>query len=554
MRKLTALQYTIFMIAALAMLIAVPSAYAATVQVAQNSNVDIIQNLINNAGDGDTLVFADGTYADINDLNVTKSLTLKPQNSDSVTFTGYTQFRILSSNVVIAGFVFDKVTQTPIITKHDGTSNIQNITIANNTISNTTFHGLYLIAHNAVSGDYSLQNLVIKDNTFENIGFYNEDNPGFRKATNVKSAIFSPATHVGAFPNLEISGNTVTNATYAGIAMGGVNDGVIKDNVINNTDSGAIVMTMNISSLHIENNTIANAISDAWYQHSNPARNDHVKLGELKESAITVWAGAQNVYIRNNTISDSKAGVLFCSGICMPNPSNLKLSLPQAYHVDTNRKVTNSNVTHNTFENIDGFELDNQASNTMVATHNYYGVAVPDFTKILSGDVHYNPYYSDPERRVLVDDGKGTVQKSTADLDVSDVCSISLGTYIMDFADAKYGATSGIVQNQIKNAGNQDLGGIKFTSTGWQKPDGSALSNAISKVGTDVTSSASYTPIPTNQAGINFNAANFTGSNTLPASGSPDSALVGFVLDLTGVATGAGVTVTESVTYSATCS
>ncbi len=124
----------------------------------------------------------------------------------------------------------------------------------------------------------------------------------------------------------------------------------------------------------------------------------------------------------------------------------------------------------------------------------------------------------------------------------------------MDFDDAKYGATSGIVPNQIKNAGNQDLGGIKFTSSGWQKPDGSALSGAVSKVGTDVTSSASYSTIPTDSAGINFPAANFTGPNALPGSESSGSASVGFVLDLSRVATGADVTITESVTYSATCS
>ncbi len=194
------------------------------------------------------------------------------------------------------------------------------------------------------------------------------------------------------------------------------------------------------------------------------------------------------------------------------------------------------------------------ADYVLIATHNYYGEAKPDFTAILFGNIRYNPYYGDPEFKVLVDDGTGTVQKATADLDVSDVCSISLGSYVIDFADAKYGATSGIVENQIKNAGNQDLGEIKFTSTGWLKPDGTALSGAVSRVGTDVGNATSYTPITTAPAGVNFDDADFIGSNAFPVPGSPDPARVGFVLDLTRVATGAGVTVTESVNYSATCS
>ncbi len=88
----------------------------------------------------------------------------------------------------------------------------------------------------------------------------------------------------------------------------------------------------------------------------------------------------------------------------------------------------------------------------------------------------------------------------------------------------------------------------------WQKPDGTALSDAVSRVGTDVTSSASYSTINAGTDGITFDHTDFIGPNTLPASGSPDPALVGFVLDLSRVATGADVTITESVTYSATCS
>ncbi len=108
------------------------------------------------------------------------------------------------------------------------------------------------------------------------------------------------------------------------------------------------------------------------------------------------------------------------------------------------------------------------------------------------------------------------------------------------------------VSGMIAGKDGINIRGFEIPSP-WLKPDGSALSGAVSKVGTDVGDATSYGTITAGTAGITFDAGAFNATNTLRASGSCGSARVGFVLDLTGVATGADVTITESVTYSATC-
>ncbi len=89
MTKLTASQYAIFMIAALAVLVAVPSAYAATVNVdgscrdtddttsACDNGIayPTIQSAITAAADGDTISISAGSY-DEGSILVDKTLTI----------------------------------------------------------------------------------------------------------------------------------------------------------------------------------------------------------------------------------------------------------------------------------------------------------------------------------------------------------------------------------------------------------------------------------------------------------------------------------------------
>ncbi len=556
MRKLNTLQYTMFMVAALAVLVAVPSAYAVTVNVNpgcpdgdpntpacdDGDTYPTIQSAIGNADPTDTISISAGSY-DEGTITVNKALTIEPAANQKVILSGTSKIDVNSDDVTIQGITFKNTTSVYAITIGKTASDV---TIHNNTFTDTRGHGILTADRN----DILIRNLNVTDNVFKNIGtFYADGLTLDQKASKLYTAmVFSNhRSNLGGLQDSRITGNTIDTATFAGINLAGTRDILVQNNTISNVPAFAIQLALGASRIQILDNDIRNANNALEYLNGVPE--------DVTEGAVLLWAkDSSHVTVSNNTITGGNNGIVYCTGACGVTTNQLGNAQDPILIVDTTTKTDSTNTfTRNTFDSVGGRYIINQAFGPMVATHNYYGTAAPDFTAILSGDVHYNPYYNDPELQVLVDK-TGTVQKSIADLDVSDVCSISLGTYIMDFDDAKYGATSSIVPNQIKNAGNQDLGGIKFTSTGWQKPDGSALSGAVSKVGTDVTSSASYSTIPTDSAGINFPAANFTGSNALPGSGSPDPALVGFVLDLSRVATGADVTITESVTYSATCS
>ncbi len=566
MRKFTTLQYTMFMIAALAVLIAVPSAHAATVNVdATCGNIDAGTKLCSDGttfktikdaiakgalATGDTISISNGTYHNEGGLVLAgNDWTVKPASpSDKVTLTGDSRFDIYGDGVTIRDLFFKNSTwnSNVIYVGLDTTGT----TIHNNTFADTRGHAILL--QNAVN-DLVIRGLSITDNVFKNIGtFYAPGSTLEQKAKALKTALFLVTSRStaegGGLQGATITGNTIDTVTFAGINLVNTQNVLVQNNTISNVPAFAIGVGPDGNQIRILDNDIRNANNALEYL--NGVRED------TTEGAIVLWpVNTSNVTVINNTISGGNNGIVYCTGVCGVHPDQLGDAKYAGHIIDPATKTDSTNkFTHNIFDNVNGFDIINKAFGPMVATHNYYGTPQPTFAARTQGPVYYNPYYNDPERKVLVDDGTGPVQKSIADLDVSPVCSISLGSYIMDFADAKYGATSSIVQNQIKNAGNQDLGGIKFTSTGWQKPDGTALSDAVSRVGTNVADATSYTPITAGMAGINFDNRNFTGSNALPVSGSPGSALVGFVLDLTGVATGADVTITESVTYSATCS
>ncbi len=555
MRKFTALQYAMFMVAALAVLVAVPSAYADTVNVDplcadtgintpacdDGTTYPTIQSAITAAADGDTISISNATNHQAGTVNVNKPLTIEPAANERVILNGPSRINVNSDDVTIQGITFKNTTSHYAI--HIGKT-ASGVTIHNNTFADTRNHGIFT----ANTADTLIRNLNITDNVFKNIGtFYPLGYTLDQKADHLKTPIFlvTLSSTLGGVQDSKITGNTIDTSTLVAINLAGVENILVQNNTISNVPATGIVLRAG-ENVRILDNRIRDASNTLQFLNGHNSTSIRGAIGLWGEEPMS------HVTVSNNTISGGNNGIYFCTGICGVN--NPGRGGPPVITDETTKIDGTIKFTHNTFDNIKGFDIINRAVGVMVATHNYYGTAVPDFTKILSGDVHYNPYYADPERMVLVDDGKGTLQKSIADLAVSPVCSISLGTYIMDFDDAKYGATSSIVQNQIKNAGNQDLGGIKFTSAGWLKPDKTPLPDAVSKVGTDVTSSASYTPITTAPAGVNFDNRNFTGPNTLPASGSSGSALVGFVLDLSRVATGADVTVTESVTYSATCS
>ncbi len=551
MKKFTALQYAIFVIAAPAVLVAVPSAHAAVIDVDGScpdtdddtpwcdldTEFPTVKSAIANATAGDTISVSAGTYDEGYTL-VKKSLTIEPAANARVVLNGTTIIDVQANATTIQGIIFQNTTSEKYSLRIGNSTS--GVTIHNNTFADTRGNALRV----ASDSNTLVRDLSVTDNVFKNIGtFYDPGLNAAQKAKKMSTAIVSTnyPSDIARLQDSRITGNTIDTTTHGGINLANTENILVANNTISNTNGNSIHVSH--SNHHIR--ILGNHISGANNAGLNPTG-----------GAIVVKANnTSHVTVHNNTISGGNNGILYCTELCNELPENRPGNPDPALKVHKTVMTDQTNLfTHNIFDNVSGYDIMNMARGPMIATHNYYGEAEPDFTAILFGDIRYNPYYNDPERRVLVDDGKGPVQRSTADVDVSDVCSVSLGSYIIDFADAKYGATSGIVQNQIKNAGNRDLDAIKFTTTGWLKPDGSALSGAVSRVGTDVASSASYAPIPTDPAGVNFDNRNFTGPNALPASGSSGSALVGFVLDLTGVATGAGVTVTESVTYSGTCS
>ncbi len=547
MTKLTTSQYAIFMIAALTILIAVPSAYAATFNVDPlcddaDPNTPVcddpatyrtIKSAIGAADPNDTISISAGTY-DEGRINVNKALTIEPAANERVVLDGASRLYVYSNDVTIKGITFKNTTSVYAITIGKTASDV---TIHNNTLADTRGGGI----NTANAADTLIQNLAVTDNVFENIGTFYE--PGLnvtQKAKKLHTAMYfsTSKSNLGGLQDSKITGNIIDTTTFSGIILSGAENILVENNKISNVPAPAINVKSDVDQIQILDNDIRNANNALRYLNGVPE--------DTTEGAIVLWAkDASHVTVSNNTVSGGNNGIVYCTGICGVSPNELGNAKHPGHIIDKTAKTNSTNTfTRNTFDNVNGFDIINMALGVMVATHNYYGDS-PDFAAAISGLVQYSPYYADYVGGELRAMGPAK-QQSLADVQRTDICSIGLERYNLYFDDAAWGTESSAENNAVLNTGDIVLTGVKIQTGGWLDEKDNPVAGAKTTVA-DILVGNFLDLLSTNPDGIDMNA-------NLPAPDTDEKLDLQFTIDLTGKATGPDSQIRETISFAGSCS
>ncbi len=513
------------------------------VAVSSSDNVATIKSKIENAPSGAVVTFEDGTYDSIGKIMISKPLTLKSatgdQNDSDAIFTRNITFEIRSSNVKVAGLEFVGVTseapvQVPWITVSD-------VVIEKNLFDGTSNFGVYRFNDKKTDtdsldkGTYA-ERLTVDQNVFKDIGFQGMSSAERTAVTNDK--IIPAGSKVGFAIKIDgvrdsvISRNEIDKSTGSGILLNFAEDVTVKGNTIKNVITDGIKVDRSASGIIIDGNNITNsAYADRFTDNDTT-----VKSNDSAYAAIAILK-ADDAVVRDNTIIQSKTGILFCKGTCDENYDPIPMSDSRSY----SEGPSTGHVTGNILKDIGmQYIVNADPAKRLPAQLNYFDAADPD-SKI-KGKVYYGPWYADEALTTLSTTGTAA-QISNARAFSSSTCSISLERSSMTFSNTIYGQNSDTETQSVANAGSSDLTGIILESTGWKKADGTVLSTVhtdVKETGTDDYQKLSST-----------DTASF--DTTLGAS-SADRLSLEFVMDLRDATSGPAEELTENVTYLASCS
>lgn len=338
---------------------------ASTINVVSNE-AKIQQALHFAQNTGTTVNVRAGTYNE--SLTISKSVILKGANAgkagnnatrglETVIDPNSPGVHVTADNVTVDGFTITATSGA------DGygvwVDNADNTTITNNNINNTSEAAVFaqnangldisdnLIADTAMGWNKSGINIsggsaiTIADNTLTNIG---------------GQGIYAEGPFGGAVTQLDITGNTITNAQFNGISVNKWNGADIANNTISGTTSGHGVVVALTSNTKIRGNSISNmdgAGVDVYYGNftttiqSNTLSNNKygVQVEFLPGSGnINTVVGSNSSAALGNTITGGTTGVLVNGG------TNLVVGLNKiSGQSDAGIDVKNSTGTFNSF-------------------------------------------------------------------------------------------------------------------------------------------------------------------------------------------------------------
>ena len=436
-----------------------------TAVVPPNANTAAVNTILENLEPGGTVTFSSGTYYNVHHLAITKPMTITGE--PGAVLTGPFGMSIRSSDVTVENLTFNEIvrgnnTAEVIAVDWWGDPNdIANVTISNNTITNTGGSGIAIID----DAQSTITNLRITDNVIQNIGTHlpgaNPADVASRLATGIRTL-----TENGLLQNLYISGNTIENTSFAGINLGAsavinghINDNTISDmlafgiqKAVERTHGGGVgKLAGPDASLLIYDNTISDTNNAVEYLDGTAET--------VPEAAVVIWgADDSNVRVFDNVIRDSHNGVLLCAGtVCGVHQDNLGEQLDIFRVVDTpiNQFIS---VVRNSFIGNTGFDLVNLSSAPVFAPFNYWDRTPAER---ISGNASYSPYYTDEARTTTAQISQ---QQAALALSQSD-CSVSLGGTVS--FDLVTGGESPTVTQTVTNAGSAPVESMRLRVDSW---------------------------------------------------------------------------------------
>jgi parallel beta-helix repeat protein len=309
---------------------------ATTIYVPEGGN-QTIQQAVNNATEGDTIIVKDGTYTENVNVNV-NHLTIQSENGSASTIVQAAipddhVFEIIANHVNLSGFAVENATQgTTPYTAGIYLYYVEHCNISDNTVSNN-FGGIGL--------NYSNNNIISNNNASSNMDIsivlgssnnntiYN-NTASSNTGVDYSGHVYSWGICVGNSSNNNITANTAnSNAGDIGwgIYIGGAsNNNTLADNNFSNNFFGVYLisssnntLTNNIASNNacgiylwsssnyntLTNNTASNSIAYDFYSHENSHGNTVGNLTISSHQTTISFTYDQGIGLKGATTPNS---------------------------------------------------------------------------------------------------------------------------------------------------------------------------------------------------------------------------------------------------------
>lgn len=325
-----------------------------------NGNYTTIQDAVNNATSGDTIIVYPGTYTENVNVNVSNLSILSYSGNPEDTTVKYLgvlshNFKISARDVTISGFNIAGSYPTGIYMSGVSGVNINgnrfsgngcsvqiqgssrcsllnntvtnsadkgfyiqtssNCTLAGNTVSNTSSYGIYLLS----SGNCTLDGNAISNVLGNGVYLYNSGNCNFTGNTvsNITGNTYvstydsGRGIHLYNSGSCTLAGNTVSDTDHYGIHLDSSSNCILTANAISDTYyEGICVYQSNGSTL--DSNTISNATDGIYLYYSGGCNLAGNRILDTYDDGIYMYE-SDSCTLSGNEISDSPYGLYITS-------------------------------------------------------------------------------------------------------------------------------------------------------------------------------------------------------------------------------------------------
>jgi parallel beta-helix repeat protein len=224
------------------------------------------------------------------------------------------------------------------------TTNASNILVANNTIQNSSQHGLNL--HKAK--DAKVLDNRISSNTQHGIFCTRECENILLKSNHILDNGRNGIVLNEATTNSTVKQNIVKDNNRSGIAIWNSSKNIVEGNLMQQNGLG-ITIAQNSSYNIVNNNSISNSFSNGMLLDTNSTKNRIEKnlVAHSRGSGVYIKNASYNALVRNDIIENSRNGIMLSNATRNELVSNnISANAPYNYYLRTNSKL---NVVRDTF-------------------------------------------------------------------------------------------------------------------------------------------------------------------------------------------------------------
>lgn len=359
---------------------------AATLTVNATGGADYtrIQDAINNANNGDTIMVAAGTYNE--NVVVNKSVTLIGEGAwvtivNASSPTKHT-FNVTANNVNISRFTVTGATAGttigyPYYSAGIYLARLSKINISDNIVSNNNY-GIYM--------DSAFDNNLINNNISSNfigVNLYDSDNNNLINST-VNSNKASGISFSNSNYNTLINNSANSNDDGEGIILKGYNNNnrLINNTAINNW-AGIFVSHGSSNNTLINNNASLNNFGfylTKWADNNTLVNNI---VNSNLESGIGIYNSNNNTFINNTVNSNNQIGIELWQSYNNNLTGNIVLNSSYGIHLE----ISDNNTIYNNYFN--------NTNNSWDDGYNYWNITKQSGRNIVGGLYFGGNYWSD---------------------------------------------------------------------------------------------------------------------------------------------------------------